>query len=161
VRTPDPTRRTLANRSAARASAEQELIDREAVRAVMLNYAGGVDGRDLARVAALFVPGAVYEGTVGRGTIEVALASLRERLTRYERTMHLLPHQLVEIDGRAAQSETYGVAYHRVRGEAASLVVGVRYVDRLTRGEEGWRIAHRLVSLEWRRYEVGPWPACG
>ena len=53
--------------------------------------------------------------------------ALRKSLTRYDSTMHFIGNQLVEVTGNTASSETYAVAYHRMRTDAEPmlLVVGV------------------------------------
>jgi len=132
----------------------RELSDRNAIRDVMLRYASGVDARDLAQVGRLFVAGASYHGALGIGTIESALANLRQRFGDYRATMHWVDHQLIEIAGDHARSETYAVAYHRLkRLPPTNFVVGVRYLDELVRLEGRWLIADRTVVTEWQRSE--------
>ena len=66
--------------------------------------------------------------------------------------MHVVANQLVELDGDAAPSETYGVAYHW--GEPPddrrrNFTTGFRYVDRFERRGGEWRIATRVAVREW------------
>ena len=126
------------------------LVDREAVRDLLHAYARAVDGKDLAAVAACFTADCAYEGTLGRGTIADALASLEGAFARYDRTMHCMSTQLVEIDGDAARAETYCVAHH-VRPDGGHFATGVRYLDALVRTRAGWRIRQRCVRTEWTR----------
>lgn len=137
-------------------AAVRELADRAAIQDVLLRYARGVDRRDLDLVAACFLPDASYEGALASGTIADALARLRDRLTRYDATMHFIGNQLIETDGDSASSETYAVAYHRLTegGVAKLLTVGVRYLDDLVRSGERWRIRRRVVTTEWQRTET-------
>src|SRR5262249_53547003 len=119
-------------RGSAMSAALQELVDRSAIHDVLLRYARGVDRRDLDLVASCFVPGAAYDGALGQGSVETALAALRETLPRYGSTMHFMGNQLIEVNGDTASSETYAVAYHRSHTEGEPLlVVGVRYLDDL------------------------------
>jgi 3-phenylpropionate/cinnamic acid dioxygenase small subunit len=134
--------------------AVRELLDRAAIRDVLLRYARGVDRRDLDLVASCFVPGAEYDGALGHGTVETALTALRKSLERYQSTMHFMGNQLIEVAGDTASSETYAVAYHRLlpgEGEPALFVVGVRYLDDLVRAGDGWRISRRTVKMEWQK----------
>jgi 3-phenylpropionate/cinnamic acid dioxygenase small subunit len=133
--------------------AVRELLDRAAIRDVLLRYARGVDRRDLDLVASCFVPGAEYDGALGQGTIETALMALRRSLERYQSTMHFMGNQLIEVAGDTASSETYAVAYHRLKGdgEPALFVVGVRYLDDFARAGDGWRIRRRVVKMEWKK----------
>jgi len=136
--------------------AVRELADRAAIQDVLLRYARGVDRRDLDLVAACFTADASYEGALARGTIADALDTLRNRMARYDSTMHFIGNQLVEITGDTASSETYAVAYHRLTeaGIAKLFTVGVRYVDELVRCGDCWRIRRRVVTTEWQRTET-------
>ena len=127
----------------------QRLLDRAAIHDLLMRYARGVDRRDLALVAACFTPDAAYEGALGHGTVQDALARLAERLVVWETTMHVMANQLIELAGDRAHSETYAIAYHR--GRTGELVVGVRYLDDLVRRDGGWLICRRLVALDWQR----------
>jgi SnoaL-like protein len=130
----------------------QELLDRTAIHDVLLRYACGVDRRDLDLVASCFVPGAAYDGALGQGTIETALIALRERLARYQSTMHFIGNQLIEVAGDTARSETYAIAYHRSATDAGPtlFVAGVRYLDDFVRADGVWRISGRVVKMEWQ-----------
>jgi hypothetical protein len=90
------------------------------------------------------------------GTIADALVRLRDRMARYEATMHFIGNQLVEVRGDTASSETYAVAYHRLteEGVAKLFTVGVRYLDELIRDGNHWRIRRRTVKTEWQRTEA-------
>ena len=136
------------------ADALRDLCDRAAIHDLLTRYARGVDRRDLQLVASCFTPDAGYEGRLGTGTIAVALDALRDRMARYETTMHLLANELIELDGDAARCETYGLVYHRLQSahEARDFVVGVRYLDELARhGDRWWR---RVVRTEFQRYDA-------
>jgi len=134
----------------------RELCDRAAIHDLLMRYARGVDRRDLDQVAACFAPDAGYEGSLGVGTIDVALAALRERMDRYQVTMHFLANELIELAGDAARCETYALVYHRLRAEedAQDFVVGVRYQDELARHGDGWWIVHRSAVMEFQRFDA-------
>lgn len=134
----------------------RDLLDREAIRDLLRRYARGVDRRDMGLVASCFTADAVYRGALGEGTIATVLGSLAGALRRYERTMHLIANQLVEIDGDRAASETYALAYHvrKTAGPEEMLTLAVRYLDVVVRDPEGWRIAQRTVVTEWKRLEA-------
>jgi len=137
-------------------AALRELQDRVAIRDVLLRYACGVDRRDLPLVAACFTAHADYEGALGTGTVETALAALPQRLQRYERTMHFMGNQLIEVNGDTATSETYAIAYHNLVEDGARtlLTVGIRYLDDFVRADGTWRICRRVVQREWERREA-------
>lgn len=132
------------------------LLDRAAIHDLIMRYARGVDRRDLVQVAACFSEDAAYEGSLGSGGIEVTLAALRERMPRYRTTMHFLTNPLVELAGDAATCETYALVYHRLETEddTEDFIVGVRYLDDLARGSNGWRITRRRTAMEFQRYDA-------
>ncbi|MEO8604922.1 MAG: nuclear transport factor 2 family protein [bacterium] len=134
----------------------QTLVDRAAIEDLLVRYAHGVDRRDLAVVAACFTPDAAYEGSLGNGSIDIALEALRERMPRYRTTMHLITNRLIELHGDTATSETYALVYHRLEGddEDEDFVVGVRYLDDLARQPDGWRIVHRRTVMELQRWDA-------
>lgn len=131
----------------------QYLLDRAAIQDLLARYARAVDRRDLETVISCFTPDAAYSGSLGQGTIQNALVALRDRMERYESTMHLLGNQFIEIDGDRARSETYAIAHHRINndGDRRSLAVGVRYEDDLIRRDGRWLICARVVHMEWER----------
>lgn len=126
------------------------VADREAIRDLLCRYALAVDRRRLDAVAACFTADCAYEGTLGRGPIAIALAALAEAFGRYDRTMHVIGTQAIRVDGDGAEAETYCVAYH-VRPDGGHFTAGVRYVDSLVRGADGWRIRRRVVHTDWTR----------
>jgi ketosteroid isomerase-like protein len=134
----------------------RELQDRAAIHDLLLRYAHAVDRRDLEQVASCFTPDAAYQGSLGEGTIQVALSALSERMGRYRTTTHLLANQLVEIRGDMARSETYAPVYHRLDEDlgAHDLIVAVRYLDDLQRSSDGWLICKRVTKMEWQRYDA-------
>jgi 3-phenylpropionate/cinnamic acid dioxygenase small subunit len=133
----------------------RELQDRAAIRELLASYAHAVDRRDLPAVAACFTPHAVYRGSLGEGTIEVALRALSERMQRYSSTMHLLGTQSIALDGESARSETNAIVYHRLNSDEGhgDFIVGVRYVDELRRNEGRWLICNRRTTVAWERFD--------
>jgi hypothetical protein len=73
---------------------------------------------------------------------------------KFNGTMHCVFNQTVEIAGDTAQGETYCIAYHGIRGEDGrpmTLDWAIRYQDRFARRGQEWRIAYRLLVVEWTR----------
>ncbi len=134
------------------AAAVRRLADRAAIQDLVHAYATGVDARDLAAVAACFMPDCVYEGSLARGTIADALASLAAAMARYVRTMHFMGTQTIALEGERARAQTCCLAYH-VRPDRTLSTVAVRYHDTLVRTPDGWRISARRVETDWSRTE--------
>ena len=59
-----------------------------------------------------------------------------------------------EFHGEAAHVETYFTGFHRIPAEnraASDLIVGGRYLDRMEKRRDEWRIADRKVIVDWYR----------
>jgi hypothetical protein len=131
----------------------ERLIDERAVREVMLRYARGVDDRAWDQVTDCFAPDAFVAGTGHSGVRDDYLAGVFAGVARYGVTMHTVGNQVIEIDGDVASTETDLVARHFTDGGGTeeSLVMGVRYHDRLRRDGDRWVITRRDVRRLWSR----------
>jgi hypothetical protein len=130
----------------------QPLLDRQAIRDVVLRYCRGIDRLDLELVRACYHPDATDDHGTFRGTRDEYVAWVAGVLQRFTSTMHLVGNQLVELAGDVARSETYGVAYHHgdpPDDRRRNFTTGFRYVDRFERRDGEWRIATRVAVREW------------
>ncbi len=144
----------------------QDLRDRATIRDLLMRYGRAVDRRDFAAVTACFAANASYRGSLGTGGIGIALTALRERMARFDTTMHFIGTQVIDLAGDSAHSETYALVYHRLPAgeegeESKDLVVGVRYLDDLVRHGDGWIIQQRAAVLEWQRFDAVALPPEG
>jgi SnoaL-like domain len=153
-----------AGESAARPTSDGELTmleSRFAITDTLLRYFRALDraDRELLRAcfsldATLNYPGA-YAGGV-EGFMEFVERTVFKAWTR---TMHFAGNMLIEIKDDEAFTETYAIAHHKGSSEKALsgtfLVMWLRYIDRLRRTPEGWRINRREVALEWMRSDKG------
>jgi hypothetical protein len=130
----------------------QQLLDRQAIRDVVLRYCRGIDRLDLELVRACYHPDATDDHGTFRGTRDEYVEWVAGVLRRFTGTMHLVGNQLVELAGDVARSETYGVAYHHgdpPEDRRRNFTTGFRYVDRFERRDGEWRIATRVAVREW------------
>jgi hypothetical protein len=152
----------------------QALLDKQAIREVVLRYCRGVDRHDRDLVRDCYWPDAVDEHGSFTGTRDEYLTWLFDRmLTRYSMTMHFVGNILVEVEGARATSEAYGVSWHRGLADHAAperggddLMSAFRYVDQMERRDLGgsggvWRIARRTPPRRARPHRprvlaVGP-----
>lgn len=140
----------------ARLEAQLEgLRAREVVRERIFSACRALDRLDRGLLQAQFWDdatvdyGAIYRGPIA-GFIDVAMGfqgTMRD-------TQHLVGNVLVEIDGEEARAESYVHAHHViVQGEERfQLMIGGRYLDRLTRRAGEWRISFRTELLDWGRW---------
>ncbi|MBX9883472.1 MAG: nuclear transport factor 2 family protein [Novosphingobium sp.] len=131
----------------------EELADRLAIMDVLNRYARGIDRCDLAVLREVWWPEAVAD----YGTGEVGALAWSEgvvpALAAMRRTQHFLGNMLIDIDGAQAAAETYCRAWHEVDGPDGPLEmeVGGRYLDRLEKRGDDWRLLHRRYVLDWSR----------
>ena len=142
------------------ATALEELLDRERIRALASAYALGVDRRDFDALRALFLPDArlaIYAGDPApdalrfeaRG-VEAIVRALRG-IERYPVTTHQLGGQTVAFANGRARAETRCLASHLFVRDGArwNLEMAIRYQDELARVGAEWRFAERVLAVDW------------
>jgi uncharacterized protein (TIGR02246 family) len=135
----------------------QAMADERAILRLIHDYARGCDTRDGDLFASVFTEDAVLElaGRETRGREK--LAKIPEMLRQYERTYHMVHNVVIDLAGDTATSEVYSASHHLRPIEKAKFsdrVMYITYRDRFVRRPEGWRIAHRLVDVEFIEYKV-------
>jgi hypothetical protein len=131
-----------------------ELADREAIRDVLARYARGIDRVDADLLRSTFWDDAVDDHGTFSGSARAFIDQLIPKLNRAEALMHFLGNILIEIRGDVAAVETYLRAFHRQEfadGQRYELIIGGRYVDRMEKRDDEWRIARRKVVYDWYR----------
>jgi hypothetical protein len=139
-----------------------ELADREAIRHCLMRYSRGVDRLDEELLQSVYWPGAIDDHIIFTGTGQDFIPYVIQALGGMDQTMHMLGNILIDMDGpAAANSETYFQAFHRIPGSgsgsgsgsgvATDLIVGGRYVDRFEKRDDEWRVASRVVIIDWFR----------
>ena len=134
----------------------EALIARQEIADVIYRYARGIDRLDFDLVRTCYHPDAYDDHGSFSGNVEDFITAATEFLARWTATQHFMGNMLIEVDGDRARAETYAVAYHRredSNGDGKDDVMGIRYVDRFEKRNDDWRIAHRVVSNEWRRVD--------
>lgn len=131
--------------------------DDQEIRKLVLNYARGADTRNGELFASVFTPEGVLE-LAGRETAgHHRLAKIPNMLTAYEKTYHMVHNTLIEVDGDTATGEIYSASHHLrpIEKEALSdRVMYITYRDSYVRTADGWRIARRMVDVEFIEYKV-------
>ncbi|MBI1182223.1 MAG: nuclear transport factor 2 family protein [Alphaproteobacteria bacterium] len=157
----------------------QMLLDKQACAEVMMTYCRAVDHRDEELLRSVFHPGSQHRhGFIGPSSdpsrpsspdapgdfVAYALAVLATHI----RTHHQLGNIFVEVEpgGTVAYTEAYFTAFHRQRPkgdpQAAATAfdtemdvwVGGRYMDRMEKRDNVWKITHRTGLTDWRRVEA-------
>ena len=130
----------------------EAMLDERAIERVLVRYARGIDRCDEALIASVYHEDSYdehgpFHGTGGEFATWV-VGVLRES---FEATSHRISNATIELAGDEARVESYVVAYHKTRSGKSPklLVVGGRYLDQFARREGEWRIARRIVVVDW------------
>lgn len=123
-----------------------ELADRQAITDVLLAYCGACDRGDEVALRACFHPDATHDhgGYCGPSSdwVAPALAWLKGRTG----ITHMIATPRIVVRGDSAASDCHFVAYNRLAKSAEvteEVLIKGRYVDRLVRTADGWKIRHR------------------
>lgn len=132
--------------------ATRHLLDRAEIHDLMVRYAVAIDQYDEDAIAACFVPDAwsEYGGTVlGHGVGRI-LNHIRP-IQQFHATSHYVVSVLAEVDGNTARGETYCISHLVGHDDDADHVRtrGIRYLDKLVRTQDGWRISRRVHEPVW------------
>lgn len=128
-----------------------ETDDRAADKTAISELMTGWINRDLGlwdELEALFTPDATIEITWFRGRAADFVAGSRRMTGSRLRTKHLVTNPVITFAGDRAFAETNAM----IVAEHTELALGTathnRFLDRLVRTEDGWRIAHRDSSYD-------------
>jgi hypothetical protein len=134
-----------------------ELLDEAAIKEVQIRYCRAADRVDIEELRACFHPDATADYGHGVWNLDEYIAHASDMTARFIATTHNTGNQLVELAGDSAWAEHYAVATHRSppdeQGHTHDMIASVRYVDRMERREGQWRIASRVMVLDWHRVE--------
>jgi len=128
--------------------------DTEEIQRVVNAYARNIDERTPENfVTEVFTQDANVD--VGFGVlqgIDQIVQAYTSEIQKFEATAHMNSNLEVEIDGDTARSTMNVTFWHwtKANGEARDKDRGVYlgvYTDQLTRGPQGWRIAHRRFRM--------------
>ncbi len=156
----------------------QQLLDKQACAEVMMTYCRAIDHRDEELLRSVFHPDSQHRhGFIGPSSdpgrpsqpgepgdfVAYALGVLATHM----RTHHQLGNIFIEIEpgGTVAYTEAYFTAYHRLRPKGDPLAsptaydtemdvwVGGRYMDRMEKRDNLWKITHCTGMTDWQRIE--------
>ena len=133
-----------------------EMIDREAIRHVMMRYARAIDRVDEALLRSVYWPDATDNHGNYNGPVDGFIEWVIPGLGAMDQTMHMLGNIHIELYATAAAVESYFHAYHRMvrdDGSRFDAVIAGRYVDRMEKRAGEWRIRHRTCLSDWSRLE--------
>jgi hypothetical protein len=129
------------------------LADRLEIRDLVTRYFVSADRRDFVTLVGCFVPGTLVDYSdllpvdPASPIDDVAAMIDRAMAATYGPTQHFMGNHECAVDGDVATAETYCLAIHQNLDAAADggmrPTSALRYIDRLVRTADGWRIEHR------------------
>lgn len=128
------------------------LIDKDAIRELVLSYCQACDRGDVALMRSLYLPDALDEhGMNASGTAREFIDGIAGMQVGLNMLQHNVTNHSIRMDGDLAEGEVYIVAYHNFMAETGPtmLVSGGRYLDRYTRHDGAWMFAHRRCVSDW------------
>jgi hypothetical protein len=135
------------------------LLDEREIKNCVLRYCHGTDRLNWEMVAECYLPQAVDDhGAFQGGPSELAKWLAAKSKYRGAK-QHYVANQLVDIVGDSAVCESYYCCYiefvgdpeFSTVGDSEAVLMGGRYVDRLSRVDGTWKIASRAAVVDWSR----------
>ncbi|UDY36690.1 nuclear transport factor 2 family protein [Dermatobacter hominis] len=130
-------------------AALRALVDRQAVVDCIHRYARGVDRGDVELVRSAYHPDAVEDHGAYIGDVDGLVDFLASAHAPFPGYQRFVTNTSVDLDGDTAHAESYYLCVLRRDDAGEVLLSGGRYVDRLERRDRTWRIARRVVVVEW------------
>ena len=121
-------------------------VDADEIEALLVRYARSIDTKDWKLLRGCFTDDATSDyGVIGSWLGAGDLVTFMEDAhAGMGRTQHLLSNFQIDVDGDSAASTTYVHAVTVLASHPEDWIDTIgTYEDRLRRGPDGWRIAHR------------------
>lgn len=138
----------------------QRLLDREAIHDLLVRYCHAIDRVDRELLQGVYWEDATDDHGSFKGTAAEFIDYACDFLPQL-RTQHFLGNSWIRFKSPTlAHGETYVIALHRrpaMFGEE-EMVVGARYIDRIEKRGDEWRLADRTVVIDYGRYGSGMEP---
>jgi hypothetical protein len=115
-----------------------------------MRYARGLDRHDEELIESAFHEDALdRHGQFVGSPAELAAWGNSQHAEIWETHQHFLANQTIDFDDDTAHVETYVLFVQRRKGQPRLDFGGGRYVDRFERRRGEWRIAARLLVMDW------------
>ena len=143
---------------ASQSSEIQYLMDRAAIHDLMARYFQGLDRGSPEQVRSCFTDDiqAHYDQRAPTSGIEELIDSLQNFNKLRDGTMRITTHfmgnlNFTSLERDVAETEMNAVAFLVEPGKGADEVAmrSLRYIDRMRRQPDGWRISDRIHTLDW------------
>lgn len=134
-----------------------ELASRLAIQNRIAQYAHAVDRRDFESARDCYHPDAYDDHGRYKGDVDGLIKYFYRLAEKLNSTYHMMGTPYIVLNGDAATVETFAIYRRDLKGDVPVLH-GLRYADRFERRDGQWRIARRLVILDWEHVAGGEPP---
>jgi ketosteroid isomerase-like protein len=143
----------MASEALATDRAVQQLIDKDAIRELVLLYSRAIDRKDVALLRDLYTDDATdTHGDSFDGSAADYCEFIENALPHMPYSGHHVCNHLVSVDGDVGSGEVYALAYHVIPnrdGGREEDFMAVRYIDNYRRCPDGkWRFSKRVVTYD-------------
>lgn len=138
--------------TAAELSRLRDMLERDAIRQVLESYVRGNDRGDEATMRAAYWHDGYDDHGPFKGNAQEFCTWALPLGKACSSHQHVLGQSMISVEGDRACAETYFVYYAEEGRQPLPNVVNAlagRYVDRLERRGGVWKIAHRVVVIDW------------
>ena len=135
--------------------AAQEISDRIEIDQVLARYCHAVDDRNCETYRTIFTEDAVIDDVVTGGIrsgVEEHIVYLKRALQHIRLSQPTISTVLLDIEGESARALVQCICPMVVElpgGATQTMLLGVRYRDRLVRTEGAWRISELVEENFW------------
>jgi len=133
----------------------QQLVDREAIRDLVLCYSRAIDRKDVELLADLYTEDATdTHGDSFDGSAADYCKFIAAALPHMTYSGHHVCNHMIEVKGDEGCGEVYALAFHVLPdrqnlGEQTEDFMCVRYIDNYRRCADGkWRFSKRVVTYD-------------
>ena len=131
----------------------QDLLDKEAIRELVLLYSRAVDRKDVDLLRDLYTADATdSHGDTFDGSADAYCDFIERSLPHMPYSGHHVCNHLISVEGDEGSGEVYALAYHLIPdrdGGQTEDFMCVRYIDNYRREADGkWRFSKRVVTYD-------------
>ena len=135
----------------------QTLIDKDAIRELVLLYSRAIDRKDVALLRDLYTEDASdSHGDSFDGPADAYCDFIEKSLPYMPYSGHHVCNHMISVDGDEGNGEVYALAYHLIpdmagKGHQEEDFMAVRYIDNYRRCADGkWRFSKRVVTYDFK-----------
>jgi hypothetical protein len=130
----------------------RELLDKDAIRDVVMRYCRAIDRVDGELLRTVYWPDGWDSHSIFDGPVDEFIPWVVDTLNGMIATQHFVGNVSIELDGEHAYTEIYFNAHHKVAADDGSerdSIAAGRYLDHFERRGDEWRIKHRRAIFDW------------